>query len=264
MKQIDLEKDDELQGKRIKEGERFSFRCHQGLSCFNRCCRNLNLLLYPYDVLRLTKQLGISSDEFLDEYVDVVLRPGNYFPEVLLKMSETEEKTCPFLTPEGCSVYPDRPDTCRTFPMEQGILYDKDGKEIEFVYFFRPPDFCRGQDEETRWTPRTWIEDQDAETYQEMTARWAGIKRLFQSDPWPGQGPDCPAGKMAFMAAYNMDKFREFVFNSTFLKRYKIKSDVLKKIKSSDTQLLKLGLEWIELYVWGVRSKHIRLKQKLR
>ena len=137
------------------------------------------------------------------------------------------------------------------------IFIDKDGKEIEFVYFFRPPDFCKGQDEETRWTPRTWIEDQDAETYQEMTARWSGVKRLFQSDPWQGQGPDCPAGRMAFMAAYNMDKFREFVFNSTFLKRYKVKPEVLKRIKSSDTQLLKLGLEWIGFYVWGIRSKHI-------
>ena len=221
-------------------------------------------MLYPYDVLRLKKQLGISSDEFLDQYVDVVLRPGNYFPEVLLKMSENKEKTCPFLSNDGCSVYPDRPDACRTFPMEQGLLYNKGGKQSEFAYFFRPPDFCLGQYEKTRWTPHSWIQDQDAVTYQKMTARWAGLKALFASDPWQGQGPDCPAGKMAFMAAYNLDRFREFVFQSTFLKRYKIKSDLLKKIKAGDTELLNLAFEWIGFYIWKIPSKQIRLKQKIR
>ena len=265
MKQIDFEKYDALKGKRLKDGEGFSFRCHKGLSCFNLCCRNLNLMLYPYDVLRLKNHLGITSDAFLDQYVDVVLRPDNHFPEVLLKMTESEEKTCPFLLDEGCSVYPDRPDACRTFPMEQGVLYNnKDGNPTEFMYFFRPPDFCLGQNEETKWTPQTWIADQDAKPYQTMTAQWAGLKRLFQTDPWQGFGPECPAGKMAFMAVYNIDKFREFIFQSTFLKRYKIKSDMLKKIKAGDTPLLKLGFEWVGFTTWGIRSKHIRLKQEIR
>ena len=218
MKQIDLETNGELSAKRLKEGEGFFFRCHHGLSCFNLCCRNLNLMLYPYDVLRLRERLGITSDVFLDQHVDIVLRPGNHFPEVLLKMTENEEKTCPFLTEKGCSVYPDRPDACRTFPMEQGVIYNKDGNPSEFAYFFRPPDFCLGQHEKTKWTPESWIKDQDAKTYQVMTARWGGLKRLFQSDPWQGQGPGCPPGKMAFMAAYNIDKFRDFIFQSTFLK----------------------------------------------
>lgn len=262
MKQIDLERD-KLPGKRIESHETFFFGCHSGLSCFNLCCRNLNLMLYPYDVLRLKNRLGISSDEFLDQYVDVVLRPSNHFPEVLLKMSETPEKTCPFLSDDGCSVYPDRPDACRTFPMEQGIIYNKGKDAGEFVYFFRPPDFCRGQFENAQWTPKSWIRDQDAETYQKMTARWARLKSLFQSDPWQGQGPDCPQGKMAFMAAYNIDRFRDFVFQSSFLKRYSIKSDVLKKVKAGDSELLKLGFEWIEFFIWGIGSKNIRLKHRI-
>ncbi len=40
---------------------------------FSLCCRNLNLFLYPYDVIRLKKGLEITSDQFLDKYVDIVL-----------------------------------------------------------------------------------------------------------------------------------------------------------------------------------------------
>lgn len=260
MKQIKKENISQLPGKRLKDRDQFAFRCHEELSCFNLCCRNLNLMLYPYDVVRLKNRLGISSDQFLDQYVDVVLRPDNYFPEVLLKMSETQEKTCPFLTASGCSIYTDRPDACRTFPMEQGIYYDEGGSKSEFIYFFRPPEFCLGKDESIVWTPKTWIDDQEAEIYQKMTAKWAELKRLFQKDPWQGEGPDGPKGKMAFMAAYNIDQFREFVFKSTFLKRYKIKSNILKKIRIRDTELLKLGFEWIGFFVWGIRSNMIKLK----
>jgi hypothetical protein len=93
-----------------------------------------------------------------------------------------------------------------------------------------------------------------------MTAAWAMLKRLFETDPWDGQGPECAKGKMAFMAAYNVDQFREFVFNSTFLKRYKIKAEVLKKIRTSDADLMKLGFEWIKFYVRGIRGPNIRLR----
>ncbi len=265
MKQLDLKKLDQLPGKRLDEKESFLFKCHPGLSCFNRCCRNLNLMLYPYDVVRLKNRLEISSDRFLNDYTDLVLRASSYFPEVLLRMSENDERTCPFLTSSGCSVYPDRPDACRTFPIEQGVIFHERTDAARFVYFFRPPDFCQGQYEQTSWTPETWLADQDAEIYREMTVEWAKLKRLFSSDPWEGQGMESPKAKMAFMAAYNVDRFRDFVFNSTFLKRYKVKSDTLKKIKAgSDTKLMRFGFEWIKFYIWGIPSKNIKLKQRRR
>lgn len=260
MKYIDENSLDELPGEILKEGDRFSFRCHPEIVCFNRCCRNLNLFLYPYDVIRLKKFLGISSNTFLDKYVDIVSRPQNFFPEVLLRMSENAEKTCPFLLESGCSVYPDRPDSCRTFPVEQGILYDAHTRKDTPFYLFRPPDFCQGQNEKEAWTVQDWISDQDAKVYSRMTIRWAELKRLFQNDPWGPEGPEGPRAKMAFMAAYNIDRFRDFVFESSFLQRYKIKTTVLKKIKADETELLKLGFAWIKLFLWGIKSKQIRLR----
>jgi len=63
---------------------------------------------------------------------------------------------------------------------------------------------------------------------------------------------------MAFMAAYNMDAFREFVFNSSFLKRYRIAPALLDKARSDDVALLKIGLSWIERFVWGISSPLLR------
>jgi Fe-S-cluster containining protein len=260
MKKIDIEKPEKLPGQMIKKGDTFSFQCHSELSCFNQCCRNLNLFLYPYDVLRLRNRLGLSSDQFLDQHVDVVMRKANYFPDVILKMSENTEKTCPFLATSGCVVYADRPDSCRTFPVEQGIYYDAEKQKSKVLSFFRPPDFCLGQHEDTEWTVQSWMEDQEAKTYHRMTVEWSKVKQLFQKDPWGVEGPQGRKAKMAFMATYNIDRFREFLFNSSFLKRYRVKAAVLKKIKVDETELLNFGFEWLKYFVWGIRGKHIRLR----
>lgn len=258
MKIIAADTLDQSAGRRLSEGERFCFDCHAGLSCFNRCCRNLNLFLYPYDVLRLKNNLGLTSAAFVDRYVDLVMREGNYFPEVLLSMSETQEKTCPFLTAAGCAVYPDRSYSCRMFPVEQGLAYDGDGTPGRMVYFFRPPEFCRGQDQARSLTVETWVADQSAADYVEMTRQWAEVKSLFVKNPWGAEGPYGARGKMAFMASYNMDDFKAFVFKSSFLKRYRVPDRILQKIKTSESDLLLFGLEWIKHSLWGLPSDWLR------
>jgi len=260
MKTIGPQQREEILSKRLQDGEVFSFRCHEKVACFNKCCRNLNLFLYPYDVLRLKNRLGMPSGQFLDTHVDMVLRESNAFPDVLLKMADNADRTCPFLTEAGCSVYPDRPDTCRTFPLEQGIMFEGPSQKAKDVYFFKPPDFCLGQHEPNQWTADTWAEDQGAVTYHKMTAQWAELKGLFQTDPWGSDGPYGPKAKMALMATYNLDEFRNFVFNSTFLRRYKVKQKLLREIKQDDLALIQFGFAWVKFFVWGIKTKSLRLR----
>ncbi len=261
MRCLEADQLDQHRGRRIAREDTFCFRCHPGIGCFNQCCRNLNLFLYPYDVIRLKHSLKISSDEFLDRYVDVVLRPSSYFPEVLLHMSETAEKTCPFLVPQGCRVYPDRPDTCRSFPIERGMYFDAAIDTGMPVYFYRPPDFCMGQHEDTAWTIDEWLTDQDAHLYNAMTQRWAELKRLFQADPWGPEGPQGPKAKMVFMATYNIDRFREFVFQSSFLSRYAVHPPVVRCIRSNDAELLDFAMAWVKLILWGIAGVKIGPKR---
>ncbi len=261
MKYYDDTNKADITGKPIGPEQPFTFACHHQLACFNRCCRNLNLFLYPYDVLRLKSNLGITSDQLIDQYVDIVMREGHYFPEVLLRMKDGGEQPCSFLSPEGCRVYADRPHTCRMFPIEQGAQYNADSDQTEPVYFFRPPDFCLGPHEDNQWIIDDYIRDQGADTYYPMTLAWAQLRRLFAQNPWGVEGPQGQKAKMAFMAAYNIDQFRDFIFNSSFFKRYHIPAPQKKKLKISDETLLKFGFEWIKFFVWGIPSRQIKLKK---
>jgi len=53
---------------RLGPTDSFEFSCHPGVKCFNKCCSDVNIVLTPYDVLRMKNRLGITSTEFLDTY----------------------------------------------------------------------------------------------------------------------------------------------------------------------------------------------------
>ena len=63
---------------------RFAFDCRPGVACFNACCRDLSQVLTPYDVLRLTRGLGLRSGEFLRRYTICRTGPGSGLPVVSL------------------------------------------------------------------------------------------------------------------------------------------------------------------------------------
>jgi len=247
-----------LDTQRIAAGDAFAFRCHDQLACFNRCCHNLNLFLYPYDLLRIKNSLQITADAFIEQYVDIILREGAHFSEVLLRMAEGPEKPCIFLCAQGCRIYDDRPHTCRFFPIEQGAYFNAALGRSTSAFYFRPPEFCLGPTQTQQHTIESYVRDQQAGIYDEMTSQWAEIRRMMQNNPWGVEGPRGARAKMAFMAAYNMEGFREFVFQSSFLKRYRVPAKVVKKMRKSDTALLSFGFDWIKLFLWGLPSKHIR------
>ncbi len=92
---------------RMTRKDHFRFFCGPCVQCFTECCRKLELALTPYDVLRLSRRLGVSSSEFLDDFTEIKSGSRHGFPEVFLKMQNTEEKLCPFVSKQGCVVYED-------------------------------------------------------------------------------------------------------------------------------------------------------------
>ena len=89
------------------------------------------------------------------------------------------------------------------------------------------------------------------EAYHEVNARWAQIDSLFRQNPFGKKPLENPALKMAFMASYNMDTFRRFVFDSSFLDRYGIAPQRVEAVRESDTALLLLGFDWILRFIGG-------------
>jgi len=118
-----------------------------------------------------------------------------------------------------------------------------------------------GPQESQLWTIDSWVRDQEAQLYHQMTLRWAEVRRLFQNDPWGVEGPQGAKARMAFMAAYNLDRFRDFLFDSSFFKRYHVKPDLKQKLRVNDQALLLFGFEWIKFFVWGIHSHQIRVRR---
>ena len=94
---------------RMDPDQAFRFKCGPDVPCFTDCCRDITIVLTPYDVVRLKNALQISSEQFLDEYTIVIPREKRLIPMVVLKMNEDNDKRCTFVSETGCRVYGDRP-----------------------------------------------------------------------------------------------------------------------------------------------------------
>ncbi len=225
---------------------KFKFRCHKGIKCFTRCCSGIEILLTPYDIVRLKKRLGLSSDEFLLNHTYMKKDEKSSHPYAILRMSDDEERRCPFVTDEGCTVYSDRPANCRYYPIGQGTL-KKDGKdgpvEEEFYFIIREP-HCYGFHEKKQWTIASWREDQEVDLYDEVNRGW---KALQLRRNLPGH-PELDPKKQAqfYMASYNLDKFRDFIFDSNFLNIFDIDDETVEKIKTDDVELIQFGVKYIK------------------
>ncbi|UCD32160.1 MAG: YkgJ family cysteine cluster protein, partial [Desulfobacterales bacterium] len=146
------------ENRKLSPEDTFRFDCHPGVACFTRCCKDADMYLYPYDIIRMKHYLGIPSDQFLAQYTIQAFRDNPYFPNVMLKMSDTAEKPCLFLSSDGCSIYQDRPFSCRAYPIERAVARTGE-EERTAIHFLSNHAYCLGHQESKAWTVQAWIED---------------------------------------------------------------------------------------------------------
>jgi uncharacterized protein len=227
------------------------------LSCFTECCRDLRLALTPYDILRLKNRLGLASSAFLDQYA--VNMPGehNGFPAVLLKMQENERRTCPFVTPSGCRIYEDRPGACRIYPIGRASSRTQGQEKAREFHFVVKEAHCLGFNEPKPWTIERWSQNQGLQPYSFFNDKWTEI--ITCKSPLGSEEMILKKMQMFYMACYNLDQFRRFVFESTFLRRFDIAEETNNRMKTDDEELLKLALQWLKFSLFG--EKGIPLRQ---
>jgi Fe-S-cluster containining protein len=241
----------------LPERDTIKFACHPGVSCFTRCCKDADMYLYPYDIVRMKNRLGIASGTFLEKYTFQAFRDNPFFPSLMLKMEDNAEKTCRFLTDKGCGIYEDRPFSCRAYPLERAVARGGENDKREELYFIVVHAYCLGHKESKTWSVGEWIENQQMELFNDMNDLWVDIDTIFRRNPWGPQGIESPALKMAFMACFNVDEFKSFIFQSSFLSRFKIPEKRIKKIYDSDMELLKFGFEWVKFFLTGSCNRFI-------
>jgi Fe-S-cluster containining protein len=238
------------------QGNEFQFDCHKDIACFTACCAGLKLILTPYDILRIKHRLNLSSWDFLERYTETVFESPSQFPRVQLKMAEDEKASCPFVTGTGCTIYEDRPGACRIYPLGRAALKVDREKGAREKFFMVHEAHCLGFQEPKRWTIEEWMAKEGVDEYNAMNDQWLEIITSQKS-----LGPNEDARKkiqMFFMASYNLDKFREFIFNSRFFARFEVAPDLREEMALDDTALMKFGFQWLKFSLFGENSISVR------
>lgn len=229
---------------RLGVTDTFRFSCRKELSCFGSCCRNRDLTLTPYDVLRLKSNLQIHSDDFLTQYTQYRLDPATGFPLLSIKLGPAPEKLCLFLSSDGCSVYEDRPTVCRLFPLARVSGFEQDSKSHdEFFYMLSTPE-CLGRKEERTLTVEQWLQEQGMEPYREVNDNMLHL--LFHSRRGRTRTLNEKQLQKIFVSLYNLDVFREFVIRTNFVEVFTIDSQTQSRIEEDDLELLKLGFSYLK------------------
>lgn len=227
---------------RIGDQEKFNFACHNQVSCFTNCCRQLELALNPYDTLRLKKELGMHSHDFLDTYVIVEHDPEeDVFPRLYLTMVDDGRASCVFVTDKGCSVYPSRPGACRAYPMGRAAMRKPDNS-LEDYYVLLNEEHCRGFEEPAEQTPLEYCQEQGLNTYNDMND--ALIPILQHDKIRQGMQLTQDQVDLYILALYDLDTFREKLFNGT-LGTSPLSEEMQERLKD-DEKLFFFGVDWLK------------------
>jgi hypothetical protein len=226
----------------------FRFRCGKNVACFNECCRDVTIFLGPFDVLRLRLALQITAQELIDRYTTVLVT-DRLLPLIALRMNKENELRCHFVTPEGCSVYSFRPWACRMFPLD----VTEDGKAFKTLI---GSDRCFGLKEELVRPVIEYLNEQGTPKYQVMDDLMGD---LINSDRFRSLDVENDQiRQMIFMALYDMDSFRKFVFETSFLDKFEIDKRRLKRLERDDEELLRLGFEWVAFGLLGRQTLKLK------
>ncbi len=226
------------------------FACGPDNVCFNDCCRDLNQVLTPYDVLRLKNHLNLSSRVFLQTYTERHSGPASGLPVVTLKFSPATGYACPFVTETGCSVYPDRPASCRLYPLARAISRSRKSGEIREYYAVIQEAHCKGFRVPGSRTVGQWLEGQDVAQHNRNNDKLMELIRL-KNCMMPGPLSD-DQSNLFYLSLYNLDEFRRQIFNMKLLDGLAVPGPVMDKICTCDDALLDLGLKWVQYQLFGI------------
>ena len=240
----------------IGPDETFVFDCGPHMPCFNRCCAELTLPLTPYDVLRLRRQLGMSGEDFLGTFANLRTFPDTGFPLPLLRMLESPDAPCPFVTPAGCSVYEDRPGACRCYPLGRGTRMGADGVAERF--FLVREEHCRGFDRGTARTPAQWFAHEGLKPYNAFNDRYMRLMAMVRATE---RQLEPRLATTAVLCLYQLDRFRELIETMRIFLRVEVPEELQARIMedslAGDEAALGFALDWMELVIFGT-SPHLK------
>ncbi len=227
---------------RIEKEATFRFSCHPSVACFTNCCRQLELALTPYDVLRLKKACGLHSEEFLDRYVIIEQEEHETFPRFYLTMVDDGRASCSFISDAGCTLYQDRPGACRAYPLGRAVIRQPDNAMDEFFVLLQES-HCQGFLEQQEQNGATYSTEQGLAIYNRFNDAIAAI--LQHDQIRQGKRLSENQGEQFILAFYNLDQFRTLLF-AGHLSGVTRMDDTTRRRLADDEELLLYAIDWLK------------------
>jgi len=254
---FDLPVDNPVRPQQLNVDSTIQFSCHKGVSCFNECCMNIDFTLTPYDILRMSRRLGLTTTQFIALFTQQYELDPHGMPG--LKMKPVEEGTaCQFVTEEGCSVYADRPTACRYYPLGiMGMRRKGEGK-LEDVYFLVKEPHCKGHEEDNRISIADYRKEQGADVYDDMNREWLDvIVKKRSAGPTVG-APSERSFQLFYLASYDLDGFRKFTQTDSFNAMFELSDEERRAVDEDDKALVAFAMRFLKQVLFGEMSVPLR------
>jgi Fe-S-cluster containining protein len=194
--------------------------------------------------LRLKNHLGLSSGDFLEQYTSRHTGPESGLPIITLKPKDNLDLMCPFVSPRGCTVYQNRPSSCRTYPLVRALSRTRQTGEITEQFMVIRESHCFGFRGGARQTVQQWMQGQEIAIYNEINDQLMQIISL-KNQLMPGP-LDLKSSHLFYTALYDLDNFRSQIKANSLLNDFQVDSSTMDKAMEDDVMLLKLGRKWIK------------------
>ncbi len=227
---------------RLEQKETFCFSCHPSVTCFTDCCRQLELALTPYDVLRLKQGCNLRSEEFLDRYVIMEQAEHETFPRFYLTMVDDGRASCAFVSDTGCTVYHNRPGACRAYPMGRAAIRQADNTMDAFFVLLRES-HCLGFKEQQEQNIAGYGTEQGLESYNRFNDAVAALLQHEQIRQGKRLSPQQTA--QFVLALYNLDRFRSQLQTGELSGTMELDETTGKRL-ADDEELLLYAINWLE------------------
>jgi hypothetical protein len=177
-----------------------------------------------------------------------------------VKLKTNEDKHCLLMTEKGCSVYDDRPAACRYYPFGLMGVKHTEAKADEQNYFRIEEEHCKGHEQEN-FLPDTkeitlgeYRKTQGVEDFDKFNLDWIRLM-LKKKSAGPAVGtPSVESLQVLFMATYDLDRFKRFVFSPNFQSVYLLDEDFLETIQKDDLALLEFGYRFLRQVLFGEKT----------
>ena len=233
---------------------KIQFGCHTKVSCFNECCKQADLTLTPYDVLRMKHHLGMTSGEFLKKHTVPFEIEGQGLPGIKMRTTN-DEPVCLLMDAEkGCTVYADRPSACRYYPLGLMSMKAFKANSAEQHYFIVKEEHCQGHCEDSHLTVDEYREQQGVKEYDEFNWPWYQlVLKKKSSGPTIGKPTDMSLD-FFFMCSYDVDRFRKFIGSPNFRTVYDLEDDFYNSLLQDDYELVKFGFRLLAQVLFGEQT----------